>query len=117
MQCTEGVDLSTKFMELSDFSALDGCPRLQCLHKVDIGFVDTEGQGGRNPAYDTALMCPILLTAKVVLFNWKGPVDRDTILNKLGVVAWVAQRVKNNNKTAPSLQGAFCRWAIVNHAC
>jgi hypothetical protein len=91
--CTEGVDISSHFMDLGDFSALNGCPRLQCLHRITVGFVDAEGQGDRDMAYDTVLVSPVLLTSKVVVFNWKGGVERDTILNKLGVLAWAAKRI------------------------
>jgi hypothetical protein len=91
--CTEGVDISSHFMDLGDFSALNGCPRLQCIHRITVGFVDAEGQGDRDMAYDTVLVSPVLLTSKVVVFNWKGGVERDTILNKLGVLAWAAKRI------------------------
>jgi hypothetical protein len=44
--CTQGVDMSSHFMPLSDFSRQNSCPGISS--KVKIGFVDAEGQGDRD---------------------------------------------------------------------
>jgi len=36
-----------------------------------VGFVDAEGQGDRDSAYDARIACPVLLAAKCVIFNWR----------------------------------------------
>lgn len=48
--CTQGVDLSAHFLPLSTFSSLNGCPSLtgKSNQKMQIGFVDAEGQGDRD---------------------------------------------------------------------
>ena len=54
------------------------------------------------------LIYPVLLTAKEVVFNWRGAVDRDAILEKLGALAKVALRVNCDNKDDSSGKGIVC---------
>ena len=58
-------------------------------------FVDTEGQGDEDVKSDIILLTPILLLSKVILFNWKGGVQKDTILNELAIFVEVANYVSS----------------------
>lgn len=89
--CTQGIDISEKWLSVSDFSRVDG----GVLHegKLKIGFVDAEGQGDRDVSYDANLVCPILLASKCVIFNWKGEMQKDDIINKLGIMTRAAKNV------------------------
>lgn len=88
--CTKGVDISSAFI-----------PQLG-LHKdatkderkLMVGFVDVEGQGDAGEQYDTLLALPLLLTSKVVLFNHKGAPTVSHMLERLGVLARGAQKVR-----------------------
>jgi hypothetical protein len=37
-------------------------------------------------SYDANLVCPILLASKCVIFNWKDSMQKDRILQLLGVM-------------------------------
>lgn len=94
--CTQGIDVSNKFMSVRHFATIDG-GRLDARgHEVDnirVGFVDAEGQGDKDVSYDANLICPILLASKCVIFNWKGDMQKDAILNTLGIMCRAAQNV------------------------
>lgn len=118
--CTQGVDLSAHFLPLSTFSTLNGCPSLGGKAKMQIGFVDAEGQGDRDITCtqaalakcslsisstndvltyymysdDSRLVSPVLLASKVVLFNWKDSLQADRMLNLLAVLARAAQGIE-----------------------
>jgi hypothetical protein len=66
--CTQGIDLSTKWMTLKQFTSIDGADKRDGT--TAIGFIDAEGQGDRDITYDARLVCPILLASKSVIFNW-----------------------------------------------
>lgn len=68
-------------------------PMATCGASYRVALVDVEGQGDRSMDLDVTLALPILLTSKVVLFNWKGGFRMTTILNKLALLAKAAQRV------------------------
>lgn len=78
--CTQGIDISDKWLSLDEFSTIDhGKPisinkndkNSNIAKKMKVGFVDAEGQGDKDINYDANLICPILLTSKCVIFNWK----------------------------------------------
>lgn len=92
--CTQGIDISNKWMKLSDFSTIDS-GILVCNVDKNVGFVDAEGQGDRDVTYDATLVCPILLASKCVVFNWKGDLQKDHILNTLGIMTKAAKNVGN----------------------
>jgi hypothetical protein len=71
-------------LNLSEFSEIDGGTRNST--SMRIGFVDAEGQGDRDVTYDANLVCPILLVSKCVIFNWKDSMQKDKILNQLGIM-------------------------------
>jgi hypothetical protein len=59
--------------------------------KTTVGFVDAEGQGDRDTTYDARIACPVLLAAKCVLFNWRDSLQKDRILDLLGVMCRAAR--------------------------
>ena len=76
--CTQGIDISDKWLSLVDFSLLDHGTTTKTTavtnttkKMMHVGFVDAEGQGDKDVTYDANLICPILLTSKCVIFNWK----------------------------------------------
>ena len=60
---------------------------------MKVGFVDAEGQGDKNITYDATLVCPILLVSKCVIFNWKGELQKDHLLETLGIMTKAAKNV------------------------
>jgi hypothetical protein len=82
--CTQGIDISNKWLPLKNFSTIDGGTEVYTNMPTKIGFVDAEGQGDRDITYDANLVCPILLASKCVIFNWKGDLQKDHILSTLG---------------------------------
>lgn len=89
--CTQGIDISDKWLSVTDFSKVyGGSP---CEGELQIGFVDAEGQGDRDVAYDANLVCPILLASKCVIFNWKGDLQKDHIISTLGIMSRAAKNV------------------------
>ena len=100
LQCTQGIDISDKFLSLTDFSRIDNGRAVNSDHPIKIGFVDAEGQGDRNVTYDATLVCPILLASKCVIFNWKGDLQKDHILETLGIMTKAAANVGNETATS-----------------
>jgi hypothetical protein len=98
--CTEGVDLSQLTTTLSRFSSGEDQEGGSSEGMPIIGFADVEGQGDRDITYDSKLICPVLLTSKVVLFNWQGGVLKDRILQQLSVLAKAAMSVKASTDDA-----------------
>jgi hypothetical protein len=90
--CTQGVDMCSHVMNLQSFA---GRSTDQDLFKseVRVGFVDAEGMGDRDVTYDARLITPVLLTSKCIIFNWKNAVQKDRILNLLGVMAVAARGI------------------------
>jgi hypothetical protein len=92
--CTQGIDISNKWLNLSEFSKMDrGKAVSGRAEGIKVGFVDAEGQGDKDVSYDANLICPILLTSKCVIFNWKGDLQKDHILSTLGIMARAAQNI------------------------
>lgn len=60
---------------------------------IQVGFVDAEGQGDRDTAYDARIACPVLLAAKSCIFNWRDSLQKDKILEQLGIMCRAAQSV------------------------
>lgn len=89
--CTQGIDISRHMLDLKTFSELDGGKGLS--KRMKVGFVDAEGQGDRDVSYDANLVCPILLTSKCVIFNWKDSMQKDKILNHMGIMHKAAMNV------------------------
>eukprot|EP00937_MAST-01D_sp_MAST-1D-sp2_P003748 g3748.t1 len=109
--CTRGVDLSAKFVSSEVFAeseveggsksevegesaGVDAGGRVAAGSASRVGFVDVEGQGVEDVTYDALLVTPALLLSKVLIFNWKGAPQQDSILNLLGVLATAAQSVE-----------------------
>ncbi len=69
-------------------------------HKIGNGgcffFVDSEGQGDEDVDSDAKLLTPILLLSKVILFNWKGGLQKNLILNELAILVDVGNCVSNS---------------------
>ena len=112
--CTSGVDLSRHFIDLDEFSALNGGQAKG--GDMKIGFVDAEGQGDRDISYDSRLVTPILLASKVIIFNWKDSLQTDRILNLLAVLAHAAQGIEvgQESKMFGHLHIVFRDWNFVN---
>jgi hypothetical protein len=100
--CTQGIDISNKWMPLADFSRVDGGGRLASSNRIEVGFVDAEGQGDKDVSYDANLICPILLASKCVIFNWKGDLQKDHILSTLGIMTRAAKNVSAENNSSIS---------------
>lgn len=89
--CTQGIEISNKWLTLSEFSQLGEGVKVEGSMKI--GFVDAEGQGDKDVSYDANLICPILLASKCVIFNWKGDLQKDHILTTLGIMTRAAGNV------------------------
>lgn len=85
---TIGVDLSP-IKPYADFAG--GC---DSAGVGKIAFVDVEGQGDKGVDYDVMLTAPLLLVSKVVIFNGRGKMAKDEMLNKLGVLAEAVRKIK-----------------------
>ena len=81
--CTKGVQIANVMRKVED----EGC----------VFFVDTEGQGDEDIDSDITLLTPILLLSKVILFNWKGGIQKNQILNELAILVEVANRVSSDS--------------------
>ena len=79
-------------MQLCEFASLDSTFRVST--NMNVGFVDAEGQGDRDVEYDANLVCPVLLASKCVIFNWKDSLQKDRLLNHLGIMAKAAENVQ-----------------------
>ena len=95
--CTQGVEVSDKWLTLEAFSKIDNDSALKAAPAVRIGFVDAEGQGDKDVSYDAELVCPILLVSKLVIFNWKGDLQKDHLLQTLGVMSRAAKNVRDES--------------------
>ena len=101
--CTQGVDVSRKVVSWGAFHrhdeiAMKKHERRSIDHASSepapkIAFVDVEGQGDRDLTYDANLVCPVVLTSRCVIFNWKDSLQRDRLLNLLAVMQRAAFNV------------------------
>ena len=124
--CTQGIDLSTSTLSLSKFADVGGAraaggggggllswlpwggaadsgggaERLSGSDEL-VGFCDAEGQGDRDVRYDARLVCPALLASRCVVFNWKDSLQKDRILNQLGVMVKAAEGVAEREAGKP----------------
>ena len=118
--CTEGIDISRTTLPLASFAALSFITT-RADHSYDdehdddprggdgggggapaeprVAFVDAEGQGDRDVNYDARLASPVLLSSRVVLFNWKDALQRDRIIQALGVVVKAAANIDVGSDT------------------
>ena len=106
-----GIDLCAETKSLDDFS--EGAVSNE--NQINIGFVDAEGQGDRDTSYDARVACPILLASQCVLFNWKDSLQKDRMLNLLGVMTRAASSVKvdgGGDKCFGHLHIVFRDWAF-----
>ena len=66
---------------------------------------------------DSRLVSPILLTSKVVIFNWKDSLQVDRMLNLLGVLARAAQGVECSTDAKIfghlHMYGNSCCWCVL----
>lgn len=90
--CTSGVDLSSSFVPLASLSTT-----LSSSDHV-VGFVDMEGQGDRSASYDVFLVTPVLLVSRVVLYNWRGPPNRNTQLTQLAILCNAALKIDRKSR-------------------
>ena len=81
------------------FSTIDGGN--QVSGNAVVGFVDAEGQGDQDIGYDAKLVCPILLASKCVIYNYKGDLQKNNLLETLGIMLRAARNVGSD----PSIQG------------
>lgn len=116
--CTQGIDISNKWLSLSEFSAINNSKPRSIAQPVltsgraaavgggggadqmKIGFVDAEGQGDKDVTYDANLICPILLMSKCVIFNWKGDLQKDHLLSTLGIMTRAAKNITNDKRSS-----------------
>ncbi len=64
--CTQGIDISNKWLSLTDFSKIDG-GRVSIIGKIKIGFVDAEGQGDKDISYGKIKATIITLLVHFIL--------------------------------------------------
>jgi hypothetical protein len=102
-------------LNLSDFSKIDNGRSVTTDRNIKIGFVDAEGQGDRNVTYDATLVCPILLASKCVIFNWKGDLQKDHILETLGIMTKAANNVAATESSSTSLSTSKKSTAKFSH--
>ena len=81
--CTKGVQIATVAHEVGN----GGCAL----------FVDTEGQGDEDVDSDTTLLTPVILLSKVILYNWKGGLQKKQILHELAILVEVGNCVSYNS--------------------
>ena len=100
--CTQGIDISSKWLSLEAFSKVDNDAAIKSAPKVRVGFVDAEGQGDKDVEYDAELVCPTLLLSKAVIFNWKGDLQKDHLLQTLGIMCRAAKNVGDESSSSSS---------------
>ena len=99
---------------MSAFSSVDGGKKVS--GRTTIGFIDAEGQGDQDVTYDAKLVCPILLASKCVLYNYKGELHKDKLLETLGIMGRAARNVgsdpsiKRGQKKFSHLHIVFRDW-------
>eukprot|EP01046_Picozoa_sp_COSAG06_P002368 COSAG06_NODE_83_length_25105_cov_69.740913_11_plen_310_part_00 len=82
---TQGIMIANFFTSLEAFSSQDGgeCVSPDSSGGEDglvVGFVDAEGQGDKGMKYDLKLMSAPVLLSPIVIFNWKGGMQKHEIL-------------------------------------
>ena len=103
--CTVGIDLARNTVPLKTFCRVEnpGADVRRVPEDIRVGFVDAEGQGDRDAAYDARIACPVLLASKCVIFNWRDSLQKDRMLDLLGVMCRAAQAIDlQDGSSAPS---------------
>jgi hypothetical protein len=77
--CTQGADIHVAPL-------IRGQP-LTC-------YIDLEGLGDKGGTYDVQLLTPFFVVSQVLVFNWKGRIARDDILQQLGVLSRASQSIQ-----------------------
>ena len=98
--CTVGVDVSPVASYEDHFGGGGRGGLIGGARRV--AFLDVEGQGDQGVSYDVVLAAPLLLVSKVVIFNWNGKMAKDEMLQKLGVLAEAAKKIKPDAKAGAS---------------
>ena len=88
--CTTGVDMSPRVFP---HAAVFPDVAAGSSEGIRVGFCDAEGQGDKAPEYDVQMVSPLLLLARVVLFNWLGRPEKATMLDRLACLATAAERI------------------------
>ena len=87
--CTKGIELAPRVLAHAQLFS----EQVTKLDDLNVAFCDTEGQGDVDQAYDVQLISPLLLLAKVVIFNWSGLPNRATMLDQLACLSTAATRI------------------------
>lgn len=103
---TKGIDISSKFISLRDFSTSRGRSPSTAVEPAEgmdlsIGFADAEGQGDMGNQYDVKLVAGNLVVSRVTLFNWNNSFQKNKILDELAVMCEVAKRVQGGGEVKP----------------
>jgi hypothetical protein len=67
--------------------------------------------------YDVTLFTPVLLMSRVVLMNWKGGVEKETILDLLATLVYCANRIQIDDSDGSGGDGDGGAPAAVFGAC
>lgn len=101
--CTEGIFVSPMPLPHSDIAPDGGAAAPTAVH---VTLCDCEGLGDKDFSADAKLVASLLLTSKVVMFNWPGGLQKTTILSQLAVLANVAgQMVETEDSDGQPLFG------------
>eukprot|EP00752_Nemacystus_decipiens_P015572 g13895.t1 len=100
--CTAGADLSPTLMALPDFERGGGVPAHPTSGSPHpkIAFVDMEGQGDKSAEHSIRLATPFLIVSKVVIFNWRGLPNKQTMLQELVLMIKAAEKVLPGDRDA-----------------
>jgi hypothetical protein len=102
-------------IDLKTFSSIDNGKAVDS-GKCKVGFVDAEGQGDQDITYDANLVCPILLTSKCVILNWKDSLQKDKILNHLGIMHKAAINVAMEGGLDGKFEHQMKVWILGTHS-
>jgi hypothetical protein len=92
--CTRGVDMSTASMAATNLAPWEEGAVISAPAAPMVKFLDIEGQGvgeqDCNGMYDVQLCLAVLLIASCSVFNWKGGMEVQSILDKLDCLVQAA---------------------------
>ncbi|KAK2751652.1 hypothetical protein CKAH01_17842 [Colletotrichum kahawae] len=96
---TKGVLMTTETFTLPQFSSMDGASPVDGDRSdLKVSIIDTEGQDAVGTLYDVNLFSPVLLCAKVIIFNYKGGLLTDQILSQLGMMTGAGRRLRGSQQ-------------------
>lgn len=98
--CTSDVQMATDCVPVEELT-----PGADISQDMMITLLDCEGQGDRGEAHDVQLMAPLLLVTKAVLYNWKGGLEKNTILQRLGTLVKAASMIATSQETTSNSTG------------